>query len=70
MSIIGASKEDFKPGHSYMVSIRRQISEPYVSQGIYIVREATVEEYIKYHKENNLTWNLVEGEKYYELLMD
>jgi len=52
------------------VRIRRTADEPYNNLWICIVREATLEEYIRFHEDNNFRYDIESGDRYYAFYMD
>jgi hypothetical protein len=67
--VIGAAFERYPLGVQEAV-IRRTSKEPYIITHINIIREATQEEFIEYHKRERLEYSIHEAEYYYAFYID
>lgn len=68
--IAATMDQDLETGKTYESSIRRQVGEPYMALPVFVLRRATREEFIEWHEENGLRWDLRDGEQYFEISID
>lgn len=69
--VFGAATDgaDYSPG-THSVRIRRSNKESYIEANILIVRPATKEEYIAYHKQENIPYEITSNDQYFAFYMD